>query len=224
MYLRKYLHLYGVKGYFEILGVRAIQKYHRTNHLGCTSKVPDFFAWLTLKFRIILVPTTTMAAPMFRTQGVVYNAPGVASKTGSIAKSLGATSVFLVTDQMLVSIGMAKIIVDSVEAAGLQCIVFDGVVPNPTVSCINEGIRQLQACAPGTVVVTLGGGSVMDCGKSIAVISAQEKDADVRDFYGQPKLNPKTDTIDLRSMAPKKRPTKLSPRIIAIPTTSGTGR
>ena len=165
-----------------------------------------------------------MAAPMFRTQGVVYNAPGVASKTGSIAKSLGATAVFLVTDQMLVSIGMAKIIVDSVEAAGLQCIVFDGVVPNPTVSCINEGIRQLQACAPGTVVVTLGGGSVMDCGKSIAVISAQEKDADVRDFYGQPKLNPKTDTIDLRSMAPKKRPTKLSPRIIAIPTTSGTGR
>lgn len=174
--------------------------------------------------RRVLVPTTTMAAPMFRTQGVVYNAPGVASKTGSIAKSLGATSVFLVTDQMLVSIGMAKIIVDSVEAAGLQCIVFDGVVPNPTVSCINEGIRQLQACAPGTVVVTLGGGSVMDCGKSIAVISAQEKDADVRDFYGQPKLNPKTDTIDLRSMAPQKRPTKLSPRIIAIPTTSGTGR
>ena len=165
-----------------------------------------------------------MAAPMFRTQGVVYNAPGVASKTGSIAKSLGATSVFLVTDPRIIEIGMAKIIVDSVEAAGLQCIVFDGVVPNPTVSCINEGIRQLQACAPGTVVVTLGGGSVMDCGKSIAVISAQEKDADVRDFYGQPKLNPKTDTIDLRSMAPKKRPTKLSPRIIAIPTTSGTGR
>ena len=164
-----------------------------------------------------------MAVPMFRTQGQVYNAPGISKKTGSIAKSLGASSVFLVTDKMLVKLGIASIIIDSCQAAGLECIVYDGVVPNPTVSCINEGIKQLQKCQPDTVVVTLGGGSVMDCGKSIAVISAQGVGADVRDFYGQPKLNPKTDTIDMRTMAPKKRCKNPSPKIIAIPTTSGTG-
>ena len=49
-----YLHVYVFKGCFEILRVRAFQKYHRTNHLGCTSKVADFFSWLTLNFSSIL--------------------------------------------------------------------------------------------------------------------------------------------------------------------------
>ena len=126
-----------------------------------------------------------MDKPTFRPQGSVYSAPGMSSKTGAIAKKLGATGVFLVTDKMLIKIGLAADIIASIQNAGLQCKVFDGVMPNPTVSCINEGIRQLQTMADDTIVVTLGGGSVLDCGKSIAVISAQEKGGDVRDYYGR---------------------------------------
>ena len=96
-----------------------------------------------------------MAVPMFRTQGVVYNAPGVASKTGSIAKSFGATSVFLVTDKMLVQIGIAKIVVDSVKDVGLECVVFDGVVPNPTVSCITREFVSCRLVHPGLSLLRL---------------------------------------------------------------------
>ena len=46
---------YVFRGCFEILGVRAFQKYHRINLSWRTSKVPDFCSWLTLKFRFILV-------------------------------------------------------------------------------------------------------------------------------------------------------------------------
>ena len=52
--------------------------------------------------------------------------------------------------------------------------------------------------------------------------------ADVRSMMtpslpGQPKLDPKTDTIDMRTLAPKKQCNRPAPKIIAIPTTSGTG-
>ena len=37
---------------------------------------------------------------------------------------------------------MAAEIVDACAKKNVQCTVFDGVVPNPTVSCIDAGVRN----------------------------------------------------------------------------------
>eukprot|EP00947_MAST-08B_sp_MAST-8B-sp1_P001927 g1927.t1 len=150
---------------------------------------------------------------------------GSSAGVGKLAKSYGAKGVFLVTDATMVKIGIAGQIEESVKGAGLSYALYDGIVPNPTVSCIDEGIRRLQACGEGYVVVSLGGGSVMDSAKSITVCSTQGAagTVSVRDFMGQPKLAGDTDRIDMKTLMPPKMATKPAPPIIAIPTTSGTG-
>lgn len=54
--------------------------------------------------------------------------------------------------------------------AGVLTVVFDGVAPNPTVSNVNAGAKAAREnhC---DFLVALGGGSVMDCSKAIAIMA-----------------------------------------------------
>ncbi len=54
--------------------------------------------------------------------------------------------------------------------AGVTTVVFDGVAPNPTVSNVNDGAKAAREnnC---DFLVALGGGSVMDCSKGIAIMA-----------------------------------------------------
>jgi alcohol dehydrogenase class IV len=140
---------------------------------------------------------------------------------GKIAKSLGADCVFIVSDKGLVSIGMVDQIAAACTKAGLAVTVFDDVMPNPLVSTVDHGASVLAGMKGNPVVLTLGGGSVMDAGKCMAAMLGNPGES-IANFMAVPKLNPKTDSLDMRSVSVQNRPKKAAP-IIAIPTTSGTG-
>jgi alcohol dehydrogenase class IV len=104
----------------------------------------------------------------------------------------------------LVVTGASKERVAALVSA-LSAETFD-VAGEPTVDLVREGARQMQdACCD--VVISIGGGSVIDAGKGIAAIAANG---------GEP--------LEFLEMVGKGRTITVSPLpFIAVPTTAGTG-
>ena len=66
---------------------------------------------------------------------------GSLAKLPAFAKKKGWKSALLVTDQGLMSLGMAQPIIDGFKAEGLNITVYDKVIPNPTITNIEEGLK-----------------------------------------------------------------------------------
>lgn len=96
---------------------------------------------------------------------------------------------------------------EQLHRAGVETYVFDGVAPNPSVGNVNAGAKVARDndC---DFLVALGGGSVMDCAKSIAVMATNE--GELWDYV--PIGSGKGQPIAVRPLP-----------IIAITTTAGTG-
>jgi len=57
---------------------------------------------------------------------------------------MGHKRVLLVTDKMLVDLGLAEPLVSELKNNGTETIVYSGVLPDPTVSIVEEGLAILQ--------------------------------------------------------------------------------
>jgi alcohol dehydrogenase class IV len=145
--------------------------------------------------------------------------PGVAASLPQHVLKRGKKA-FIVTDQGVRSAGIVAPIVDVLEKASVQTLVFDQVSPNPTDVNVAAGVAALNRFGvDGTVVVFIGGGSVMDCGKYIAL--AAPNGVDNLNLAFAPNLDA-NDRIDFGTLAPKAQASKPGLPTIAIPTTSGT--
>jgi alcohol dehydrogenase class IV len=145
--------------------------------------------------------------------------PGVAASLPQFVLARGKKA-FIVTDQGVRGAGIVAPIVDALEKAGVQTHVFDQVSPNPTDVNVAAGVAALNRFGvDGTVVVFIGGGSVMDCGKYIAL--AAPNGVDNLHLAFAPNLDA-NDRIDFGTLAPKAQASKPGLPTIAIPTTSGT--
>jgi alcohol dehydrogenase len=130
----------------------------------------------------------------------------------------GTENAFVVTDPGVVDAGLVGPIVDALVAAGVRCDVFDGVEPNPTDLNVDAGLKQLRAFGDA-VVVLVGGGSAMDCGKCIAIAGPNEgRGIDYAFAVGLGQ----DDRIDFSTLASARRPERAPYPTVAIPTTSGT--
>jgi alcohol dehydrogenase class IV len=111
---------------------------------------------------------------------------------------------FIVTDKNMVALGFAEILQARLNQAGIESEVFAEVEPNPSLQTVKRGAETALAYGPDWII-GLGGGSPMDAAKSIFV------------QYERPDLAPDDlapmGTLGLRQKA----------RLMAIPTTSGTG-
>jgi alcohol dehydrogenase class IV len=116
--------------------------------------------------------------------------------------ALGITCPLLLTDRGLVACGVAARVRDAVAGRN-DLVVFDEVPENPTVEGVNRAIDlyRREGCDG---VVALGGGSVIDTAKAVAVVAGHP--GPITDYMGKP------DSIT-HSVVP----------LIAIPTTAGTG-
>ena len=138
----------------------------------------------------------------FHSAGSLMFGRGVVSRLGEVADRLRAVRAFVVTDENLVSVGVAEKVVGPLAAAGVAVEVFAGGQPEPPVEVVRAAAAAAKAFGPD-VVVGLGGGSNMDVAKVVAVLLAHG--GDPVDYIGEFKVPGPT------------RP------IVCVPTTAGTG-
>lgn len=106
---------------------------------------------------------------------------GVESSVGEEIKSLGASKVlFHYGGGSIRKNGLYDRILDSLNKAGLHVIELGGVKPNPRLSLVKKGI---ELCKNSKVdfILAVGGGSVIDSAKAIAL--GVPYDGDVWDFF-----------------------------------------
>lgn len=84
----------------------------------------------------------------------------------SIAQ-MGTQNLLIVTDKMLVKLGLLKKIEDTLKKNGVKFAIYDGVLPDPTYDQVEEGLKiyRQNGC---DAVLAVGGGSPIDCAKVIA--------------------------------------------------------
>lgn len=80
----------------------------------------------------------------------------------------GRTNVFIVTDAVLNKLNVPAKVTDYLQANNIRYQVYDGITPDPTSKIIEEGLKQ-SIDAGCDVVIAIGGGSVIDAAKMIAM-------------------------------------------------------
>ena len=135
-----------------------------------------------------------------------YREPEILGGIDDICKLLSAKkieSVMLVSDKQIRELGLTKKLEEDIVSKGIGLCVYDGVVPNPTISNIEEALVLFKQNKCSSIIA-FGGGSVMDCAKIIGARSARPRKP----------VNKMKGLLKIR----KKLPT-----LIAVPTTAGTG-
>ena len=127
---------------------------------------------------------------------------GKVKEAGEIAKPYGKKALIVTGKSSAKKSGLYDKVRDSLEAAGIESALFDKVSQNPLTTTAIEGAEFAKETG-ADMVVAIGGGSIMDCAKSIAFLAVN--DGDINDYIFN-----------------KKKSEKALP-LILIPTTCGTG-
>ncbi len=135
-----------------------------------------------------------------------FNSPEIIFGPGALdyLEEVQGQRAFLVTDANIEALGFVDLVRQRLQKAGLECQVWAEVEPDPALQTVQRGAAAALAFEPDWII-GLGGGSCMDAAKGIWVL------------YERPDLTPDginpIERLGLRQKA----------RLIAIPTTSGTG-
>ena len=105
-------------------------------------------------------------------------------QAGELAKSLGATKVFVVYGGgSVVRSGLLDQVTASLQEAGLDYMTIGGVKPNPRLSFAREAVKK--SIEFGTdFVLAVGGGSVIDTSKAVAHGTANPE-TDIWEFWSK---------------------------------------
>lgn len=163
----------------------------------------------------MLAPAETTAIPVPRTREdrqpgrlLKFHAPEIVFGIDSMAEAayaalrLGGLRPLLVTDPGLIEAGWVDELMGHLRAHGVTPQVWSGLTPNPKDHEIAAG-HEFYAARGCDVLIALGGGSVIDAAKGIAILSANG--GHILDYAG----------VD-RAAVP-------IPPLVVLPSTSGTG-
>ncbi len=92
---------------------------------------------------------------------------GRLGELGAEAARLTGGPVLLASDPGVRAAGHTGRAADSLAAAGLEVVGFDGVCENPATGQVEAGVETARRHGPVAAIVGLGGGSAMDCAKGI---------------------------------------------------------
>ncbi|AKL96441.1 alcohol dehydrogenase, class IV [Clostridium aceticum] len=127
---------------------------------------------------------------------------GASLRTGIKVREMGCKKVLMVYDKGLKDVGIADVIVQNIQSAGVETVIFDKVVPDPPDTMIEEA-AEIAKSEGVDGIVAVGGGSSMDTAKGINVLI--NNPPPIMKYFGVQK--------NLKPGLP----------LIFIPTTSGTG-
>ncbi len=122
----------------------------------------------------------------------------------SYLEEIEGKQALIVTDETIVKLGFVDLVINHLKQAGIETKVFADVEPDPSLETVKRGSQVALSYEPDWII-GLGGGSCIDAAKAIWVL------------YERPDIEPEAispvEILGLRKKA----------RLIAIPTTSGTG-
>lgn len=132
-----------------------------------------------------------------------YFGKGAIENVPTEFKARGFKKAAVITDKDLVKFEVATKVTKLLEEAGVDYALYDGIVPNPTIQNVKDGLAFVKE-AQADCIIAIGGGSPIDTAKAIAIIATNPEFSDV---------------ISLEGVADTKHPCL---PILAVPTTSGT--
>lgn len=132
----------------------------------------------------------------------LFSGPGSALQLCDAIAQMDQKNVLIVTDAMLVKLGLLDGITARLDAVGVKYSIFDGVLPDPTYDQVEDGLAILKKNNCDSVLA-VGGGSSIDAAKVIAARATNNKS--IRKLAGMFKV--------FKAILP----------LYAIPTTAGTG-
>src|SRR5258705_1197418 len=96
---------------------------------------------------------------------------GALHLAGQYGRNLGGNKVLVVSDPGVLAAGWVQQVLASVGAAGLESTLFTRVTPNPRIEEVaaRAVVYAEQGC---DIIVAVGGGSVIDCARSIGLLAA----------------------------------------------------
>ncbi|WP_272574946.1 lactaldehyde reductase [Providencia sp. PROV247] len=109
----------------------------------------------------------------------------------------------IVTDADLVKYNVVSKVTQLLDDAKLDYAIYDGVIPNPTIDTVQQGLKHFKQ-SNSDCLIAIGGGSPQDTAKAIGIIINNPQYENV---------------VSLEGVAPTQNP---AVPIIAIPTTAGT--
>ena len=139
-----------------------------------------------------------------------YNLPryffgeGCAQNISAELKVLGAKTIMAVFDEGIKAVGIADKVLNPIKEAGFKVVEFGGVTADPPAEMIEEAAKLAKANDVDTYVA-IGGGGVIDTTKCMSAM--QHNEGRLLDYV----------------LGKGKMLTEACPRVIAVPTTSGTG-
>lgn len=126
---------------------------------------------------------------------------GARHLTGQYAANLGARRALLVTDRGVTEAGWTAQVIESLRSENIEYALFEDLTPNPKAEEVMVG-AEVYAAESCDSIVSVGGGSPMDCAKAIGIVSTNG--GHILDYEGVDKVEHPL------------------PPLVFIPTTSGT--
>ena len=132
-----------------------------------------------------------------------YFGKGAVANVATEIVARGFKKPIIVTDAELIKFGVVENVTRHLDEAGLNYVTYNGIVPNPTIENVKDGVTFVTE-ESGDCLIAIGGGSPIDTAKAIGIIITNPEFSDV---------------ISLEGVADTKNPCL---PIFAVPTTSGT--
>ena len=132
---------------------------------------------------------------------------GRISELAAACRDLKVARPLLVTDRELAELPMIKSALELCKNAGLKIGLFSGIHSNPNGEQVDEGV-EIYRQGKHDGVIAFGGGSALDAGKAIALMSGQQR--------------PLWDFEDVGDNWTRVIESGVAP-VVAVPTTAGTG-
>lgn len=151
-----------------------------------------------LRVRALAIATRLLPAPT----PFAFTGPGSSTQLVKMIADRGARTVLVVTDAVLIELGVVDPVLAALERAGIDAQVFSDVEPDPTIDVVMKGVARIRETR-ADAVLAVGGGSAIDAAKAIIACAARDCRPEALDGYFKVR----------KPVAP----------FFAIPTTAGTG-
>lgn len=128
--------------------------------------------------------------------------PNSSSKIGEELLGMGKRKALICTDQGIIKTGILDKVISTLEQSKVLYNIYDGVVGNPRIETVEEGLKAYRS-KECDCLVAIGGGSSIDTAKAIGIVANNESDIEAYEGFYLVKND--------------------IPPLLAVPTTYGTG-